>query len=503
MAIRDLFKRSETPPPARRAPRFRAGYDAGKVDRLTQSWGVSITSPDSDLERQLRPLRARSRDLAANNDHMSRFLHMVGDNVIGPRGVQFQARSRNLDGSLDKPANDQIETAFKKWGRFSVPTMEGGLDWIGLQTLAIQTVARDGEFIAREITGRAAGNEFGYALQLLEADFLDEDLRDHPLSNGNNIRMGVERNSYGRPVAYWFRTKHPGDHTYNVGAKDYERVTADKVIHLFVVKRPGQSRGVPWAHTAMKRMNMLGGYEEAELVAARVAASKMGFFTSPDGEGFGDDTDENGNFIQDADAGTFEVLPDGYDFKQFDPQHPTSAFADFEKAVLRGIASGLGVSYNSLANDLQGVNFSSLRHGLAAERDNWQSVQAWMVAAFHDRVFRGWLKMALTSGVLNPLPFLKHEKFSAVEWQPRGWPAVDPTKEVAANAAAVELKVKSRTEIAAESGRDFRDTLAQIAEEEKMIEESGIKSPAPAEPKGKQNAEDDEDDEDDPGKPDD
>ena len=495
MAILDFFRRSEpTPPRARRAPRFRSGFEGAKIDRLTQSWSTSITSPDGELESQLRSLRARSRQLAANNDHMKHFLQLVGDNVIGPAGVQFQARSRNLDGTLDKVANDRVEAEFKSWGRFGSPTMDGGLDWVGLQKLAVETVARDGEFIAREITGRAAGNRHGYALQLLEADYLDEDLRDYPLSNGNTIRLGIEKDKWGRPVAYFFRTRHPGDHTYNIGSKQYDRVPADQVIHLYMMDRPGQSRGVPWAHTAMRRLNMLGGYEEAELVAARVAASKMGFYVAPDGEPPSvDDEDAAGNFIQDSEPGQWEVVPEGYDVKMFDPQHPTSAFADFNKAVLRGIASGLGVSYNSLANDLQGVNFSSLRHGLAAERDQWKTVQAWMVAAFHDRVFQGWLKMALLSDALKPLPVTKREKFSVVEWQPRGWPAVDPQKEVAANAAAVELMTKSRTEIAAENGRDFRDTLAMIAEEKRMIDESGM---APAKTKGPIDGEDDQDDED-------
>jgi capsid protein len=31
---------------------------------------------------------------------------------------------------------------------------------------------------------------------------------------------------------------------------------------------------------------MLNGYLEAEIVGARVGASKMGFFTSPDGDGY-------------------------------------------------------------------------------------------------------------------------------------------------------------------------------------------------------------------------
>jgi capsid protein len=109
---------------------------------------------------------------------------------------------------------------------------------------------------------------------------------------------------------------------------------------------------------------MLHGYREAELVAARVAASKMGFITSPDGDGYTeDDLEDTHAPVMSAELGSFEQLPTGMDIKLFDPTHPTSAFSDFHKAVLRGIASGLGVSYASLASDLENVNYSSIRQG--------------------------------------------------------------------------------------------------------------------------------------------
>ena len=47
--------------------------------------------------------------------------------------------------------------------------------------------------------------------------------------------------------------------------------------------------------------------------------------------------------VMSAEPGSFEQLPQGMDIKLSDPTHPTSAFSDFHKAVLRGIASGLGL----------------------------------------------------------------------------------------------------------------------------------------------------------------
>ena len=95
------------------------------------------------------------------------------------------------------------------------------------------------------------------------------------------------------------------------------------MIHAYIPNRPEQNRGVPLTASAMSNIKLLNGYLEAEIVAARTAASKMGFFTSPDGDSYvGDGEDEEYVPIMNAEAGTFEQLPSGMDFKSFDPDHP-------------------------------------------------------------------------------------------------------------------------------------------------------------------------------------
>jgi capsid protein len=63
-----------------------------------------------------------------------------------------------------------------------------------------------------------------------------------------------------------------------------------------------------------------------------------------------------------------ELLP-GQEFAEFNPTHPTTAYKDFMKAVLRSIARGLGMAYTTLTGDLEAVNYSSIRAGLLSERD--------------------------------------------------------------------------------------------------------------------------------------
>lgn len=477
-----------------RTPMHRA-YAAAKHDRLTASFSGTALSPGEALRRDLRVIRKRSRQLCMDNDYARKFLHMVGTNVVGPAGIRLQARMTWPDGALDLENNKLIEQAFKDWSMPGNCDVTGKLAFRDVQSLLITAIARDGEVLLRHVDG--ADNPFRYAVQIIEADHLDEHYNVR-LRNGNRIVMGVELDAFKKPVAYHLFTQHPGDNSYLWGGKHYDRVPADEIIHLFIVDRPSQPRGVPWMHTAIRRLNMLGGYEEAELVAARVGASKMGFFTSEDGqtlvpEELGpDDPDageKNVDLVQDAEPGVFHELPEGMSFETFDPQHPTTAYADFTKSVLRGAASGLNVAYNSLANDLEHVNFSSIRSGVIEERGHWQVLQQWLILQACMPIYEHWIDFALLTGQLA-LPINRRARYSQVHWQPRGWDWVDPLKDTKANESGVALGTTTRTEIAAAKGRDLEEMFEQLKREQQLAEQYGIDiNPTRLTPQGANNAE--------------
>ena len=48
-------------------------------------------------------------------------------------------------------------------------------------------------------------------------------------------------------------------------------LSADEVLHLYIQERPGQTRGVTWFASAIKRLHHLAGYEEAEVIRARAS----------------------------------------------------------------------------------------------------------------------------------------------------------------------------------------------------------------------------------------
>lgn len=473
--------------PTAAAPQ-RRNYAAAQVNRLTQGWSSVSASANSDIHRSLDAVRARSRQLARDDEYVKKWLAMVTTNVVGAAGFRFQARVYDAPGKPDTLANNAIEAAWDSFCKKGVCDVTGRMGMTGLQQLAIKAAARDGEFLIQIVRGKNAANKFGIALQVLDIDRLDTTLNRPAEGTTNAIRMGVELSAYGRPVAYHLKTAHPGDlyqSTAGVQGNRWLRVPAEDIIHEFVSDRPEQTRGMPWAHAAMVRLNNLGGYEEAAVIAARVGASKMGFFTTPDGQaevvGTGtEDGTADGALTMDADPGVFQSLPEGVQFQPFNPDYPTAMYADFVKANLRGIASGLGVAYHALANDLEGVSFSSIRSGTLEERDAWMLIQEWFSTSFLDRVHAEFIQSALAFGQItmpngSALPMAKLDKFTPHAWQPRRWEWVDPLKDIEADVAAINAGLKSPQSVAAKLGLDYEDLLIEIKAAEALRATLGIK----------------------------
>lgn len=481
-----LLNRWMSPKPQAAPARRSADYAAAAIGRLTASMASYSLSANQEIFRSLRTLRARSRELARDNAHARKFLQMIESNVIGPGGVILQNKAgdwgRDQKFTLDAVANGIIEREFSLWGLRGCE-VTNRMSWPALQRLYVRTMARDGEVLLRRIRHMdARRNRHGYALQFIDVDRLDERHNDD-LPNGNVIRMGIELDRSGRAVAYWISTRHPGDlrfSAYAVGER--ERVPAEDIIHDFIQDRPEQIRGVPWMHAAMIRLNHLGAFDEAAIIAARIGAAKMGFWTSKDGDAsaLADDQDASGNLITEAEPGTFQMAPEGYEFSAFDPKYPEANYDAFTKACLRGIASGFGVSYNSLASDLEGVSYSSIRQGVLDERDAWKTVQSQVVDGLCRIVFADWLSTALIMGALGPLPASKLAKFHADTWQPRRWGWVDPLNDMQAAQLGIQMRITSRSRIAAETGLDFDDIASENEADEALLVDKGLATPAAA-----------------------
>jgi lambda family phage portal protein len=263
-------------------------------------------------------------------------------------------------------------------------------------------------------------------------------------------------------------------------SNEYQRVPADEIIHIGLFDRPGQTRCVPWFHAAMVKLRHMGGYEEAEIVAARASAAVMGFVTSPEVDMPGEDTDEaddvvDGERVMDMSPGLIKQLAPGEEFTGFSPTRPNPALDPFMRYMLRSVAAGIGLSYESLSRDYSQSNYSSSRLALLDDRDHWRILQQWLIETLHQEVFEAWLDMAVLSGELV-LPAYESavEIYQNPRWQPRGWDWVDPAKEVAAAKASIRAGFQTVGDVIAAKGGDVADTFRTRRRELDLAAEHGL-----------------------------
>ncbi len=478
---------SALPAPAFNLVSGQRSFSAAGTDRLTSGWMASNTGINADLEAALATLRARSRDWFMNTDVGARYGELVADNIVGCDPPRLQVRALLADGkTLDEAANSAVERAWAAWCK--KPEITGMLDFGQVcRNVAVGT-AREGEFLARHVVNRSFPH--AYVIQLLDVDRIDTSQNASAVQpSGNTVRLGVETDSVGRRVAVWLTRHHPGDSAASLsGRAGTERVLAQNILHGFVQHRPEQVRGYPWTAAVLRRANMLARYEEYAMVAAKIGAAKMGFYTVDKdavatGMSLEELKDATGELMQDVEAGMIEALPPGVGFESFDPDYPHQNYGPFVDQAKRDLAAGLSVAHHNLSGNMSGVNYSSARIAELSERRHWRALQRWLIASFVQPTFENWLRAALQAGAVRlesgaPLPAERFEKFAAAAtFQPPGWAWVDPEADLKGAAIAVSYDMRSMRQIADENGIDLDDVLADKKRQMEQYTAHGLPIP--------------------------
>lgn len=443
---------------------YKRRYDGALINRLTADWVTSSTSADSELLSSLKQLRNRSRDLVRNNDYARGAVRTIVNNVVG-KGISLQSQvKKRRNGLMDEATNTNIESLWRDWNNQKYCHTGGKLCFADIERLVLRSIVESGEVLIRFVTKAFDGSPVPLALEIIEADQLIDDYSNNcSCVAGHEIRMGIELDQWKRPVAYWLHRHHPGDYQFgssSVGDR-LIRVPAEEILHLYVCDRPGQTRGIPWLHTAITRLRHVGGYEEAELVAARAQAAVMGFIESPEpASNFADQ--QYGSNVKSLEPGGIETLAPGEKFVGFAPTRPGSGFDPFIKLMLRGVSTGLGMSYEALSRDLSQVNYSSARIGMLEDRDSWRILQGWLIRNLHQPLFERWLDLAVLAGSINlPSYEISPKMYAHPRWIARGWTWVDPAKEIDASMNAIRSGLSTLTTELGEAGLDIEDVLSE------------------------------------------
>jgi lambda family phage portal protein len=176
-----------------------------------------------------------------------------------------------------------------------------------------------------------------------------------------------------------------------------------------------------------------------------------------------------------------EHLAPGEDITFVSPNRPNAAMDPFMRMMLREVAAGIGVSYESLSRDYSQSNYSSSRLALLDDRDLWRVLQQWFIRSFREPLHREWLRQAILSGAIPEISreeyMLNPEKFESVRFKPRGWSWIDPSSEVEAYKQAIRSGLTTTTDVIAMTGDgdDIEDKLERRARELQLKKEIGAK----------------------------
>ena len=474
----------------------RRAYEAAKWNRLTTDFFAPNTSADAEIRGSLRVLRNRSRALVRDNPYARQAKRTTQINVIGARGIQMQPQILRPGGQeKDERRNAAMSEAWSRWCRPDSCDVTGRLSFNGIEMAIIGALPESGEVGIRIVRQAMGRSRVPLALELIEADQLDDDYTGYSDRAGHYWRMGVELNEWGRPTRYALLLRHPGDADLNA----YERTTdkhlfidAADFIHVFMPERIGQTRGTPWFASVITTTWNLGKYEEAHWTRKRVQANSLGWIQTPEPDDFGSRNDD-GTPALEGDKRLWNTEPGSYNFllpgetaipPDFGPDD--GQYEAVVRNLARRFAAGYGCSYETLSRDFSETNYSSSRLSILEDRDHWRVIQSMLVQQVHQRIFEEWLMAAALSELPMPMfsdVWTRPERYNNPHWQARAWSWVDPAKEMKAMEMSRTLQLQTHAEQIMEyTGNDFMATMTTIAKENEIKEQLGLTTPPPTDP---------------------
>lgn len=448
-------------------------YHSAGTGRRFASMGGSSISGTSAVTAHATTLRNRSHDLVRNNPWAWSGVDSFVSNAVGT-GIKPQSQA---------PDPGYREAAHQLWTDWTDEADSDGVtDFYGLQTLATRVMVESGEAFLRLRPRRLEdGLAVPMQVQVLEPDHVPlHDFRTLP--NGNRVRAGIEFDVLGRRVAYWMYRTHPGDRDFRVGNVDTVRVPAENVLHLFPItkQRAGQIRGEPWLARVILRLKDIDLYDDATLVRQNTAALFLGIVTTPDNgmpRVLGSDTpDTQGIATASMEPGTFQALNPGEDIRFSDPPNIAANEEAFINHELRGVAAGMGLTFEQLTGNLTGVNYSSIRAGILEFRRRLLAfIHQNLVYQFCRPVWNRVCREGVFLGALpapgfveNPRPWLR------ATWNPQGWDWVDIKNEAMGKQLAMLLGLKTRSALVSEQGDDPEATDLQFAADQARADRLGL-----------------------------
>ena len=478
---------------------FRAGFEAVGGDRLRYDFQSTSLNVDSFAQTGgAEKLRQHVRYMEFQTGFIRGPISRIVNNVVGV-GFQFQARVRGTDTLKISDAsaerfNRAVERSWSKWAKQADQRLIHQF-W-GLLRQVEGALIRDGEVLIIGRKSNRTGRLIPYCQQICEIDRL----KTPPGEFSNpRVRNGIRYDAEGVPEAYYVLKYHPGD-SIGIGLRpdDYEEIPAyfdngtQKVLYLFNPIRPEQLRGFSTFAAALKDLQDLDRYREAEIMAALEDACLTGFVESDaaaawaNGTTVWSDSDEtNYQRIHEFAPNKWHYLRPGEKVDIHGPKRPNTAFKDFTDNLMMGPANALDIPPEVLTQNWHELNYSNARTILVQLYLVCRIRQKYLIDHYCDPTYEAVLTDFVANNVLKgrgdePLQFFGERKddYLAHAWIPPGWQWVDPDKEAGGAIQELEANIENLPRIWARKGEDWEEMLEMqaraLAKKKELEEQYGI-----------------------------
>lgn len=496
-----------------------SAFEAGGQGRDMALWNPSTQSIDSEYLHERDTIVGRARDISKNSPLVAAGVTTVKNSVVGeeyslslkPKLSLLSRQMKFFDEVWEEEYQEEVEELFGLYGESSecLADAEGTKSFTDMIRLGVAISAVDGEFFSTSEWIEEPGRAFKTAFQVLEGDRVGD--RDG-FSGSEALRAGVEKDKYGRPVAYHIADAHPND-IFSMRAPKWRRVPAKtpwgrpQVIHVFEQSRASATRGISEMVSALKQMNLTKKFEdltiqnvlmrsliamsiESEAPSAEVLKMMGG---TTDMKAIQDHAKGFLTSVHKMTGGRMNLLGDGVRIPIFHPGTKLNANSvgdggplgsEFEVSLHRKVSGALGLGYEEYSRDFSNTNYSSARASMSMTFRNMRVIKKKTADKIANAIFRNWLEEAIQSGRITSMPVKARGMFlyenmnlaalSSAEWIGASRASIDELKEVKASLEAVRGGLSTMEEECGRRGLDWRRVFKQLARESKFREKLGI-----------------------------
>lgn len=450
---------------------LKARYDAASTTlEALKNWSnVDGLGAQAAVSPDVRAIiRNRGRHELLNNPYMDGIVQTHAGDIVG-KGPRLRVRTGVK--AVDTP----IERAFASWTK--------AVKLARRMRLAVETWDAQGEIFIALVGNPKLNHPIKFDIRLYEGDqCATPDL--FAFQQGNRQAVdGIEFDAYGNPAFYHFLREHPGDTTWtSAGPLQYDRIPADRVIHLFRERRPGQRRGIPRITSSLSLFPERRSFRHSVLTAARVAAQLGAAFLKANFDPDTDDGDQDnitaGSTLE-LEAGMITALPVGYEAQQMKAEQPATTYREFDDKLIGEGARPLNMPSNIALCNSSGYNYASGRLDHQTYDRSTEIDQSDLENDILDPLLFGWLAIAIE------LPGYLPWRTAAVlrgglphSWLWRKRPHVDPQKEANAQKTRLASNTTTIAREVADQGLDFEDHVEELMREIEWYRNNGLKHPA-------------------------